>query len=95
MQMLSVAFVSKPVNLEEVRYWTMSGSIQPDCARVTETVEMNSAEYDVFTSSFCESREWLAGKGGLNNCLLVKAPHRPALVIDPQGYDYARYVALA
>ena len=95
MKTLYVALVRKPVDLEDLRYRTMSGGIQRERVRITETVTMNGAEYDVFTSYFCESREWLAEKGGLDNCLLVKAPGRPALVIDTQGYDYARYVALA
>lgn len=95
MKTLYVAFVRKPVNLEDLRYRMTLGEIQRERVRITETVTMSGAEYEGFTSHFCESRGWLAKKGGLNNCLLVKAPGRPALVIDTQGYDYARYVALA
>ena len=74
MKTLYVALVRKPVDLEDLRYRTMSGGIQRERVRITETVTMSGAEYDVFTSYFCETRGWLAKKGGLNNCLLVKAP---------------------
>ncbi len=73
----------------------MSGSIRRDRVRITETVTMTSEEYDIFTASFCESRAWLKEKGGLDKYLLVNVPYRPEFVIDPRGYDYARYVALA
>lgn len=53
MKTLYVALVRKPVDLEDLRYRTMSGGIQRERARITETVTMSGAEYDVFSSSFC------------------------------------------
>lgn len=55
----------------------------------------SAGAYDELVSDFTRRRAWLRGKGGRNGCLLVQAPGRRSLVIDPQGYDYARYVALA
>lgn len=94
MKTMSVIFVRKPVDLDEVRYWTRAG-LDPEQVSIAETVNLSTAAYDEFVRYFCQSRDWLRGKGGTAGCLLVKAPKRQSLVIDPQGYDYARYVALA
>lgn len=91
---MSVIFVRKPVDLDEVRYWTRAG-LDPEQVSIAETINLSTAAYDEFVRYFCQSRDWLRGKGGTAGCLLVKAPKRQSLVIDPQGYDYARYVALA
>lgn len=89
-----VFFVSKPFDLEEVFYWQQSG-IRPERVEIGETVCLSTDAYDELVSDFTRRRAWLRGKGGRNGCLLVQAPGRRSLVIDPQGYDYARYVALA
>lgn len=94
MKTMSVIFVRKPVDLDEVRYWTRAGLDQEQVS-IAETINLSTAAYDEFVRYFCQSRDWLRGKGGTAGCLLVKAPKRQSLVIDPQGYDYARYVALA
>lgn len=94
MKTMHVIFVSKPIDLDEVRYWTQAGLAQEQVS-IAETVNLSTAAYDEFVRSFCQSRDWLKGKGGTAACILVKAPKRQSLVIDPQGYDYARYVALA
>jgi len=64
---------------------------------VTETIEMNIAEFDDFTTDMTRPQPWLAGKGGnvADGCLCIEvhAPGRPFLYVDPSGYDYARYVA--
>nr|CUV31814.1 conserved protein of unknown function [Ralstonia solanacearum] len=45
------------------------------------------------------SRDWLRGKGGgrLGSyfCIEVTAPGRLTLYVNPEGSDYARYVARA
>lgn len=94
MKKLQVVFVSKPFDLEEVLYWQQAG-IRPERVEIAETVRLSADAYDDLVSDFCRSRAWLRGKGGREKCLLVQAPGRRSLVIDPQGYDYARYVALA
>lgn len=93
MKQLQVVFVSKPFDLEEVFYWQQSG-IRPERVEIGETVRLSTDAYDELVSDFTQRRVWLRGKGGRQNCLLVQAPGRRSLVIDPQGYDYARYVAL-
>lgn len=88
-----VVFVSKPFDLEDVLYWQQSG-IRSERIEIAETVCLSTDAYDELASDFTRRRAWLRGKGGRQNCLLVQAPGRRSLVIDPQGYDYARYVAL-
>ncbi|CAJ0895440.1 hypothetical protein R1479_03948 [Ralstonia mannitolilytica] len=55
------------------------------------------AEFDAFGRSLLVSRDWLRGKGGGTGdgylCVEVTAPGRPYLYVNPEGGDYARYVA--
>lgn len=94
MKNLTVVFVSKPFDLKELLYW-QGALIRPECVEIAETIRLSPGAYDELVSDFTRRRTWLQGKGGRQNCLLVQAPGRRSLVIDPQGYDYARYVALA
>lgn len=84
-------FARKPVNLDEVGG---HGQIK---VFVTETRVMTPAEFDAFARSLMASRDWLAGKGGGVEggylCVEVTAPGRPYLYVNPEGSDYARYVA--
>src|SRR5574343_735889 len=64
---------------------------------VSDPREMTAEEFDGFAMNLLKSRDWLKGKGGyIGNgrlCVMVHAPGRPYLFIDPSGGDYARYVA--
>ena len=84
-------FARKPVNLDEVGG---HGQIK---VFVTETRVMTPAEFDAFARNLMASRDWLAGKGGGVDggylCVEVTAPGRPYLYVNPEGSDYARYVA--
>ncbi|ARU21575.1 MFS transporter [Ralstonia solanacearum] len=86
-------FARKPADLSEVHgkeYATVY---------VTETRQLTAAEFDAFTCSLLMSRDWLRGKGGGTRngylCIEVAAPGRPTLYVNPEGGDYARYVARA
>lgn len=84
-------FARKPVDLDEV------GGYGQTKVFVTETRAMTPAEFDAFARSLMASRDWLAGKGGGMEggylCVEVTAPGRPYLYVNPEGSDYARYVA--
>jgi hypothetical protein len=84
-------FARKPADLSEV------GGAGNYKVFVTETREMTPAEFDAFASQLLKSRDWLNGKGGGTGdgylCVEVTAPGRPYLYINPEGGDYARYVA--
>ena len=64
---------------------------------VTEIREMDPEEFDGFKLNLGKSRDWLKGKGGDywdgRLCVMVHAPGRPYLFIDPSGGDSVRYLA--
>ncbi|MDP2433521.1 MAG: hypothetical protein Q8O33_16070 [Pseudomonadota bacterium] len=84
-------FARKPVDLSEV------GGNGQTKVYITETKELTPAEFDEFARSLLVSRDWLRGKGGGigdgSLCVEVTAPGRPYLYVNPEGSDYARYVA--
>jgi len=72
-------------------------------------VVLDVAEFDEFAQTLCAEREWLgrlweegwrqalahrANEVSGRLCLLVTAQDRPILVVDTQGANYARYVAI-
>jgi len=88
---VELPFARKPSSFEEV------GGYGNYKVLVTETKEMTPEEFDSFGRTLLKSREWLAGKGGGTGdgflCVEIKAPGRPYLYVNPEGGDYARYVA--
>ncbi len=84
-------FARKPVDLSEL------GGNGQTRVYITETKELTPAEFDEFARSLLVSRDWLRGKGGVTSdgflCVEVTAPGRPYLYVNPEGSDYARYVA--
>ena len=58
---------------------------------------LRDQDFDAFARSLLVSRDWLRGKGGGTCdgylCVEVTAPGRPYLYVNPEGGDYARYVA--
>ena len=84
-------FARKPAELSEV------GGYGNTRILVTETREMTTSDFDAFASNLMKSRDWLRGKGGGTGdgyfCVEVHAPGRPYLYVNPEGGDYARYVA--
>lgn len=91
-----VAFARKPYALDDVIN-TAAHARPSDRERVTiaDVVKLTAAQYDAFTADFNQELSWLTGKGGVTGSLLVQAPGRRSLVVNPEGYDYAKYVAVA
>lgn len=91
---IRLPFARKPADLGELG--ELGGSDQHK-VYVTETKELTPAEFDAFGRSLLVSRDWLRGKGGGTGdgylCVEVTAPGRPYLYVNPEGGDYARYVA--
>lgn len=88
---VTLPFARKPCDLSEL------GGGSPAKVLVTETREMTTTEFDEFAANLLRSRPWLNGRGGTTRegtlCVEVCAPGRPYLYINPEGGDYARYVA--
>ncbi|WKB56004.1 hypothetical protein [Eleftheria terrae] len=89
---VALSFTRKPVCLDHV---AIHGD--PQRVYITTTHHLTAAEFDEFTSHFMRRRSWLTGAGGSLHdaalCIEVVAPQRPALYVNPEGADYARYVA--
>jgi hypothetical protein len=86
-----LTFTRKPVDLGDV------GGNGQTRVYISETKELTPAEFDDFARNLLVSRDWLRGKGGVTSdgylCVEVTAPGRPFLYVNPEGFDYARYVA--
>lgn len=91
-------FVRKPLNLQEVI--NGSKSCEPECYIVEETLDFDSEEYEKATMNFFDKEEWswLQEFGGFNgecrSVVKITCLGKPTLLIDSQGFDYARYVAI-
>lgn len=75
---------------------------QPVRVEVTKIIELTPAQYRHFSSHLLEDMPFIAanralmsgGSDGVTRCLLVTTRNiRGGLLIDSQGYDYARYAA--
>lgn len=88
---ISLTFARKPRFLNEV----FGGEWAE--VYIVETKPLTTEEFDQFSDHLLDSYEWLAGKGGCIQegflCIEVTAPGRPYLYVNPEGSDYARYVA--
>ena len=100
-------FARKPTNLKqlqsdsaELRY---SFSSRGELYYVAEERELSNQEWVVFTENLLEYQGWISAFSGRNYpngedgipCLRVTTPGSEiALIIDTQGYDYARYVGI-
>ena len=88
---IRLPFGRKPVDITEI---AASGDYM---VYVTDIREMEPEEFDDFAMNLYKSRDWLKGKGGYVGdgrlCVMVHAPGRPYLFIDPSGGDSGRYVA--
>lgn len=96
---LRVRFTRKPCCLADVRT-----SFAPDDASSPVAIEllkdMTAIEYDAFAENLLLDQAWLTGRGGYINrqvrsVVMVTAPERVTLYIDPSGSGYARYVGVA
>ena len=88
---LAARFVSKPNNLHDLN--ARAAEARPQPTRIKEVIELTASEFDAFISNFFATTSWLAGKVGgmaIINAIEVRAPDRPRLLLNPEGYDYAR-----
>ena len=79
---------------------------EPEAYRVAATKKVSLTEWEALTDEFLEDRAWIANFNrklankpntdwSKRNCIKVTCEgQRESLLIDPQGYDYARYIAI-
>lgn len=96
---LRVRFTRKPRCLADVL-----ANSDPDKTSYPVALEfikgMTGSEYDEFAENFLLDRPWLDGRGGyisssIRSVVMVTAPDRLTLFVDPSGSAYGRYVGIA
>ena len=102
-------FVRKPCTLADVVRGTAeihairamrgdSGTSDDDRCTVAAEKHLTAAEWADFTGDFFRDRDWLANfaRQNVGDCIRVTGDGAQlALIVDPQGYGYARYVGIA
>ncbi|WP_215843289.1 zincin-like metallopeptidase domain-containing protein [Acidithiobacillus montserratensis] len=94
-----VVFWAKVNDAEDIANLGLEGAEKPDVVRVQKSLSLSPGDYDRLTNGFLVDDSRLAGLGGHDEegnrlTVQVDAPDRQRLFIDPQGYDYARYVGV-
>lgn len=105
--MLTTTFVRKPVCLNDVRSGTRWIIDHFGPARESYYIaaerHLSQMEWEDFTNSLLEDRDWIEEFSnqdhpdieGASACIRVTGEDSEiALLVDPQGYTYARYVAI-
>ena len=95
--MQKAMFIRKPSNIDDV----VSSEYNPKYAepyQVVETMVIANMLYDHFTNNLLQDNPWFAGgKGGQKNnvsqVIEIRSPNRKTLLVNPEGYEHARYVA--
>lgn len=100
-------FIRKPIRLNDVisgmkeMKELFKNEDQP--YYIAEEIELSNREWEDLTSNFFAARDWIKGFSAKEYhdieegvaCIRVTCPGSEiALIIDPQGHDYARYVSI-
>ena len=88
--------------IEDIRQQQKDGVVQQKSSYiVVEEVNLSAADFDEFTSDFSQPREFLENIKPLDrknyafNVVKVNGDGAPySVLVDPTGFDYARYVAI-
>ena len=94
-------FTSKPTTLTDLQNPYRTHSTEAESYIITETLNYTQKEYDDFGNWLLQPKPEFEGKGGVDaktgktRCIAIKAEGRKTLLVNPEGYDYARYVAYA
>ena len=91
-------FTRKTCSIDEVHH-NSDPSAPPEVITIEFRKELTETEYDAFSNTLLEDRDWLAGRGGHadghRRVVEVSAPGRTTLYVDPSGSSYGRYVGVA
>ena len=102
---MKAIFISKAATLEEVRKELERATTQEAC-KVIATKKLSETEWTELTESLLSDRDWISEfnrkikenprtNWSKRNCIKVTCEGKSeSLLIDPQGYDYARYTAI-
>lgn len=106
--MLKTTFVCKPCTLDEVYeegrcIQARRGGKPTDSYYIAQEIQLEENEFFALHENLVSNREWIREfsnqlhpmKGKAVAAIRVTCAHSPiVLIIDPQGYNYPRYVGL-
>jgi len=82
---MKVKLIRKPFDLGEVDKWIDKYPTQE--IKIEKVIAMNKKQFKKFTSNFYEECDFLPGCVEVHN-----EDDKISLIVDSQGYKYARYV---
>lgn len=96
-QKLNITLIRKPQNMKEVEKDMRKGNGDRVKAIVDKSYKLSADEYDKFVYNFMVHTTYLSGEGGVDpdgtvHVVEITAPGKKTIYVDPEGYDYARYV---
>lgn len=96
-QKLNITLIRKPQNMKEVERDMRAGHGDRVKAVVDKSYKLSANEYDKFVYNFMVHTTYLSGEGGVDSdgtvhVVEITAPGKKTIYVDPEGYDYARYV---
>ncbi len=92
--------VRKPSNFEEVLKITKKYIEEAESVIVEKTIELTDAEYQKLVDNpRTKTFGFLKNQGGTEDGKMltveIKCKDRPTLLINAEGYEYARYIGMA
>ena len=88
-------------SLEDIRERLLDGDTPTSSYIVVDTIDLSDEDWDVLTSSLSTAQPWLEGirpidrkNYSFNVIKVTNAQSNYALLIDPLGYNYPRYIAI-
>jgi len=100
---MRVFFGRKLHNLDELKAFTLKAFENEEKGEIYEVVKeikLNNIEFTDFVSDFLAYREWISNDdgmttGGVVNCIKVTGEgFSEVILVNNEGYGYARYTAL-
>ncbi|MDR3208905.1 MAG: hypothetical protein LBT45_03585 [Rickettsiales bacterium] len=87
--------IRKPIDMDDLEKQTKARSIDDiELVVVVETIDLDKKNYDALIDNFFDTFSFISRKGGDDKWIRVTSKGRPSLLINPEGYDYARYVGI-
>jgi hypothetical protein len=99
--MKNAAFIRKPGHIEELIRWDKAAK-QRSWFVIEKTIELGRAEFESFAGDLFADQDFIkenmelmrVDKSGIRHCILVKEQGRGSgILIESEGYEYARYAA--
>jgi hypothetical protein len=97
----NAAFMRKPASIEDLIAWDKVAK-QRSRYIIEKTIELEKEEFDNFANDLFADQDFIKDnaelmhidKNGIRHCILVKEiGHAGGILVESEGYEYARYAA--